>query len=75
MEQYYVISMKTKTGKEIYFGVDSSDKFTWVFDKNESIWFDMEQEAIRFCENYFKKFKNWNVIPINYDWENEQKIS
>ena len=38
----------------------------WTFDKDESIWFETEQQAEKFGNDYFKTFKNWKVENFSY---------
>ena len=36
----------------------------WTFDKQDAIWFQTEEEAEKFCKNYFKNFKDYEIETI-----------
>lgn len=71
MEDFNVITLKTKTGKELFLGAEENkDGFKWYFDSNKAIWFDLYKEAERFAEKYFKSCTSWKIKPLSYNIDN-----
>ena len=66
-DEYYVITMESRTGATLYLGADVGDKCTWIFKKDDAIWFETETEAITFAESYFKTFKNYRIDTVYYE--------
>ena len=62
-EQFAVIKIK---GKKVYLQADG-DGFKWTTNINDSIWFDYEQKAEQFAYGYFKNFKNYEIVAIEYN--------
>lgn len=61
-EQFAVIKIK---GKKVYLQADG-DVFKWTTNVNDAIWFDYEYKAEQFADGYFKNFKNYEIIPLEY---------
>ena len=73
-EQFSLITTQTKNGQTIYLG-EQGNSFGWVFDYNNALWFNTNEEAKRFATDYFKNFKNWKVKEIDciLYWERNGK--
>ena len=63
-QQFSLISTQTRNGKTIYLG-EKGNSFGWVFDYNEALWFNTNEEAERFAIDYFKNFKNWEIKDVD----------
>lgn len=61
MNEFFIVYMKTKTGKNIYLMTNGVDNFEWTFKKQDAIFFSTEKEAKNFCKNYFKNFTKWKI--------------
>lgn len=69
MEIFYVITMKTKTGKSMFLSLwEGTPK--WTFDFNKSCYWDSEEVAERFAKRWFKTFKDWKVKEIKVNTQN-----
>ena len=64
MDDFSIITMKTKTGKKLYLKSGKVNAVEWTFDKQDAIWFQTEEEAEKFCKNYFKNFKDYEIETI-----------
>ena len=62
-EEFSVIKIK---GKKVYLQADGNG-FKWTTNVNDAIWFDYEQKAEQFAYGYFKNFKNYDIVPIEYN--------
>ena len=62
-EYFTLITMKTKNNKTLYL-TDDKYGYKWTFEKANAIWFETEQDAEKFCKNYFKKFKNYEFMTF-----------
>ena len=73
-EQFSLVTMQTKNGKTIYLG-EQGNSFGWVFDYNNALWFNTNEEAERFAIDYFKNFKDWEVKEVDciLYWERNGK--
>lgn len=64
MEEFYVIKI---VNKKVYLGAsDNSNSFIWT-KKKDSVWFDDQEKAERFANDYFKNFNNWEIVPLWFD--------
>lgn len=63
-EYFNIITMKTKTDKILYAKAGHGKSIEWTFDKKDAIWFQTEEEAEKFCKNYFKNFKDYEIETI-----------
>lgn len=64
MEEFYVIKI---VNKKVYLGAsDNSNSFIWT-KKKDAIWFDDQEKAEIFANDYFKNFDNWEVVPLWFD--------
>lgn len=63
MEEFYVITMKNKTGKDMFLSLWEG-KPKWTFDFNGSCRWDTEEMAEKFAKKWFKAFKGWNIKEI-----------
>ncbi len=66
MDEFTIICMKIKTGKEFYLASGPGKSLKWVTDKMEAIWFETDKEAEKCAKNYFKYFKDWYLSNIVY---------
>ena len=64
MYDFTVICMKTKNDKTLYLGEGHGKALNWVFDVNEAIWFETQDEVSKFAQNYFKTFQDWFLQDI-----------
>lgn len=64
MDDFSIVTMKTKTGKKLYAKAGHGKSIEWTFDKQDAIWFQTEEEAEKFCKNYFKNFKDYEIEYI-----------
>lgn len=64
MDDFSIVTMKTKTEKKLYLKSGKGNAVEWTFDKQDAIWFQTEEEAEKFCKNYFKNFKNYEIETI-----------
>ena len=64
MDDFSIVTMKTKTGKKLYLKSGKGKAAEWTFDKQDAIWFQTEEEAEKFCKNYFKNFKDYEIEYI-----------
>ena len=62
MEEFTLICMKLKSGKEVYLAEGPRKSLKWVIDKTEAIYFETEKEAEECAINYFKKFNDWYLV-------------
>lgn len=62
-EEFSVIKIK---GKKAYL-MAYENGFKWTTNVNDSIWFDYEYKAEQFADGYFKNFKNYEIIPLEYN--------
>lgn len=62
MEEFTLICMKLKSGKEVYLAEGPGKSLKWVIDKTEAIYFETEKEAEECAMNYFKKFNDWYLV-------------
>lgn len=62
MAEFFVVKM-TRNGIELFYQA-YGDGFRWVKDCGEAIWFTNPQDAERFAEERFTKFKDWEVAPV-----------
>ena len=53
MDDFSIVTMKTRTGKQLYLKSGKGNAVEWTFDKQDAIWFQTEEEAEKFCKNYF----------------------
>lgn len=60
---FYAITMQTKTDKTLYL-MSCNEEFKWTFDYEEGLWFNTENEAKKFANEYFKRFKNWKIKEV-----------
>lgn len=70
-EIFYRIVMKTKSGKKLYLkctDIYTNDKIRceWEFSSENAIWFDTDTQAEKFCNMYFKNFKNYEIEEFEY---------
>lgn len=63
-EYFNIITMKTKTGRTLYAKAGHGKSIEWTFDKQDAIWFQTEEEAEKFCKNYFKNFKDYEIETV-----------
>jgi len=66
MYNWYVIAMKTKTEKTIYLKEGTNNNLEWTFDRNEGIWFELEEQAEKLAKDYFKGFDKWFIEEFEY---------
>lgn len=64
MDDFSIITMKTKTDRTLYAKAGHGKSIEWTFDKQDAIWFQTEEEAEKFCKNYFKNFKDYEIETI-----------
>lgn len=64
-EYFYIITMKTKENTKLYLAADIGNSCKWLFDKNESIWFETYQDAEKFSNQYFKNFNKYTIEEIS----------
>lgn len=65
MQKFHVIAIQNK--KVFFKAKDNEEGFEWTGKRNDGIWFNSEEQATRFAQRYFTKFKNWEVRPVYYD--------
>lgn len=64
---FYGIKIKNSNVYFTIFGKDGRDEFKWGKEK-DSLSFGTPKEASNFAENYFKKFKDWEVVELNLEF-------
>lgn len=62
-EEFSVIKIK---GKKVYLQADG-DVFKWTTNVNDAIWFDYGLKAEQFASEYFKNFKDYECVPLEYN--------
>lgn len=66
IDTFYSITMKTKNNKKLYLKEGKGNSLEWTFNRDECIWFELEQQAINCAKNYFKNFNNWFIEEFEY---------
>ena len=67
-EIFYVITMNTKKGKRIYLKEGNNNSYEWTFDREQAIWFELEEQANMFASDYFKNFKEWYITDLEFNY-------
>lgn len=67
-EIFYVITMNTKSNKRIYLKEGKNNSYEWTFDREQAIWFELEEQANMFASDYFKNFKEWYITDLEFDY-------
>lgn len=63
MENFYMITIKTKNGKKLFLSVWNG-KPEWTFNKNLACFWDFDDKALDFAKRWFKNFKDWKVEEV-----------
>ena len=71
MEEFYAIKI---VNEKVYLGAsDNSNSFIWT-KKKEARWFDDQEEAERFANDYFRNFNSWEIVPLLFDINKMEKV-
>ena len=60
--------MNTKSNKRIYLKEGKNNSYEWTFDREQAIWFELEEQANMFASDYFKNFKEWYITDLEFDY-------
>ena len=70
---FYRIVMKTSAGKKLYLCENhwyghNEEKINckWEFSTENALWFETEKDAQKFCNGYFKNFKNYEIEVFSH---------
>ena len=56
--------MRTKQGKKLYLSFLKKDTPEWSINIDDTCLFEMEHDAKKYADKWFKKFKDYKIQPI-----------
>lgn len=69
---FTVITMKARNGRTLYLKASNKDVkgdpykvlCEWTIAKGDAIYFETDEQATKFAQNYFKNFANWALEDV-----------